>query len=196
MNRYPKLQCCLLWMIAAALVLACKSGEPLAPTDADLCGQSRKPSKEDMAFFSTFTGETFTSEEWIKSDSVNDLRASATWIYEDEGGVAFAEYLLYNCGCTQSDVEHYLNGLNSENVTFNGYQNIQVVKQCTLGNEALTLYEFSVTWKNEAYSLRYWAKLQSQTRILTMMLAFPESSTSLMDQYAMNIFPELPDCQE
>ncbi len=196
MNRHPKPCRSLLWIIITGLILACKLGEPLASSNDDLCGQSRKPSKEDVAFLSTFTGETFTSEEWIKSDSVKDLRASTTWIHQDEGGVAYAEYLLYNCGCTQSDVEHYLSGLNSENAMFHNYQNIQLVKQCALENEAVTLYEFSVTWKEDAYSLRYWVKLQSQTRILTMMLAFPESSTSLMSQYATAIFPELPSCQE
>lgn len=196
MNRHPKLCRRLLWIIAATLILACKLGNPLGPSDADTCGQSRKPTEKDVNFLLEFTGDTFASEDWQKSNSVEDLRATVTWVNSFEGGLAYAEYLLYNCGYTQDDVEQYFSDDNFRNIIFSEYQNVEPIAACIAEKEALTHYEFNAVWKDEKYTLRYWIKKDNQTRILTLLLAFPESSTILMDQYAEAIFPTLPSCQK
>ncbi|MBN2007039.1 MAG: hypothetical protein JXA21_27055 [Anaerolineae bacterium] len=196
MNRRPKLYHGILGIIIAGLILACKLGEPLATSTADVCGQSREPSEKDVKFLLGFTGDTFASDEWQRSYSAEDLRATVTWANDLEGGVAYAEYLLYNCGYTQNDLDLYFTEQNFKDIIFREYQNVQLVTNCATEDASLTLYEFSAIWEDEPYSLRYWVKLDSQTRVLTMMLAFPGSSIALMDHYAGVLFPNLQACQK
>jgi len=61
--------------------------------------------------------------------------------------LAYLEYLVYNCGYTQADLNTYFSERNFKEVIFRDYQNLQRKAQCADDEAKLTLHEFTASGK-------------------------------------------------
>ncbi len=197
MQSLPRQTLFAYWLIMMVLAaLSCSLGTPVpTPTPVD-CKKAIEPSKQDVEYALTFTGDTFQSAGWQRSYTVGEMRVSVAWLKNDEGALAYLEYLIFSCGYTQAQVDNYFSEQNFKEILFRDYQNLQQTARCTDNKSTLTLREFTAESNGKDYLIRYWTKADSKTRILTMMLAFPRTSGILLNEYARDIFPKLSSCQE
>ena len=142
---------------------------------------------------STYTGDIFQTKDWKRVYTVGDQRVSITWDHKTLSALAYMEYLVWDCGYTQDDLGSYFSQSNFKNVFFSSYQSPVEQNRCS-GENGLTLYEYTATYQGEAYSIRYWSRLESPTRILTLMLSFPTKDKVVQDKFANQLFPKLVAC--
>jgi hypothetical protein len=201
-NRYHNLNrsshllafCLLLGLITLVLGLtACTSTESSEQKPKPGCNKTADPTEKDVKKALDYTGKVFQNGDWKRSYTVGDQRVSITWDHNTLNALAYMEFLVWDCGYTQSDVDSYFSESNFKDVFFSAYQNPVELTLCK-GDDRLTLYEYSATFKGEAYSIRYWAKLESDTRILTLLLSFPTKDKTVQDQLAKQLFPKLVSC--
>jgi hypothetical protein len=157
------------------------------------CDKTADPTEEDVKKALAYTGDIFQTGDWKRVYTVGDQRVAITWDHKTLNGLAYMEYLVWDCGYTQADLESYFSQTNFKDVFFNAYQNPVELKHCTTA-DGLSLYEYSATFKDEPYSIRYWSKLESPTRILTLMTSFPTKDKAVQDKLANQLFPKLVAC--
>jgi len=185
----------LIFALGMSTVLSCRflAQKPLSiPGD---CESATEPTEQDVEYVLGFAGNTFESSDWQRSYTVAPDRASVTWLNHGEGTVAFLEYLIYSCGYTQADMDDHFSEQNFEDIIFRDYENLQSIATCTDIEGDLTLHEFTAEVHETDYVIRFWIKLDSKTRVLDMMIVFPEVSETELDKYAREVFPELSSCQ-
>jgi hypothetical protein len=165
-----------------------------SPTPSD-CSTQTEPTEQDVNYALTFSGNIFETDDWQRSHTVASMRTSVTWLNDSVGALAYLEYLIYSCGYDQDDIEKYYSEQNFQEVIFSGnYQNMQRIAQCTDVTGELTLHEFRGVWQDEEYLFRMWVKLDNRTRVLSLLLVFPENSSDLLDKYSIKNFPTLDSC--
>ena len=59
----------------------------------------------------------------------------------------------------------------------------------------LRLYEFNAVEQGYDYEVKYWVENDTDTRVLGVMIVFPVESSSLMDDYSSELFPDLTSCK-
>jgi hypothetical protein len=157
------------------------------------CDKTADPTDNDVKKALAYTGDIFQTGDWKRVYTVGDQRIAITWDHKTLNGLAYMEYLVWDCGYTQAELDSYFSQSNFKDVFFNSYQNPTELNHCT-GENGLTLYEYSATYKGEPYSIRYWSKLESPTRILTLMTSFPTKDKAVQDKLANQLFPKLVAC--
>ena len=185
----------LVFALGMSTVLSCKflAKKPLSiPSDSE---SAPKSTEQDVEYALRFAGNTFESSDWQRNYTVEPDRVSVTWLNHGEGVVVFLEYLIYSSGYTQADVDDYFNEQNFEDIIFRDYENLQRIATCTNIKGDLTLYEFTAEVHETDNVIRFWIKLDSETRVLYMMMVFPEASETQLDKYAGEVFPELSSCR-
>ncbi len=180
----------LLVFFLSAFLAACSSSAANAgPTDN--CGLI-EPTDANIQYTLSFGKDSFTSNDWIKSYTVEPYKVSVSRNNDVEGAVAYTEFLIFNCGYGQADMDKYF-GADGFNIVFAGYQSHTLSKFCEINK--LSLYEYDLIDKNSAeYSARYWVKQMDDKHVLVMMLVFPKASSDKLDQYSKQIFPEYTSC--
>lgn len=178
-------------------VLSCNSFSPVPTPTANPadCYKVTEPSSQDVQRTLEFSEKVFPAAGWQRSYTVGDQRVRVSWTNDEEGALAYWEYLLYACGYTSANLEEYFSAQNIKEVIFQSYQNLQPRRTCTHSNGILTLHEFTAELNDTTYEIRYWIKTDDETHILTVTLVFPQSSGELLDKYANDLFPELEACQ-
>ncbi len=157
---------------------ACISSEP---TDADI----------DRAL--TYTEELFSGPDWERSYTVGGGRVSVTWANATDAAIAYSEALIFPCSYEEPDLNNFFSDENW-NVIFGNYESYQPIAECRT-DDGLRLYQFSATEEGFDYAINYWVENDTETRVMDMMIVFPAESTSLMDEYSANLFPELTSCK-
>jgi hypothetical protein len=183
-------------LIGLILLLACRFGFAAPTPTPEDCRVSTDPTEQDVQYALAFTGSTFETNDWKRSYTVETFRVSITWLNDAEGALAYLERLIYSCGYNQTDMENYYSEENFTKVIFRDYQEVTRQARCSNKEDELTLYEFTAQSQGQDYLIRYWVKLDSTTRVLTMLLAFPIKSKELLDKYAKEVFPTLSACSE
>ncbi len=179
-------------LILTALVLAACA--PLiqqtysGPTDE--CGLI-EPSEEDIRFLLTIGQDLFSKPEWVKSYTVEPYKVSFTRRNDTEAAIAYGEYLMYNCGYGQAELDEYFSDAGFA-IIFANYDRYTQTNFCEQGS--LALYEYDLVFEGSPYLARYWVKQQSDTRLLVLMLVFPNESRATLDTYATQLFPDLSSC--
>jgi len=156
----------------------------------DECGPIQ-PSEDDIRFALSFASNALDPTTWIRSYTVEPYKVSVTRKNDSEGAVAYTEYLLFNCGYTQSDLDNYFSEENF-NIVFGNYESHSLQKFCE--GKGLTLYEYSTVSAGTDFLARYWVKQESNKRLLVFMLVFPQANQATLDNYAKKIFPDLTTC--
>jgi hypothetical protein len=140
----------------------------------------------------TFAFGVFESSQWRNSYAALPFRIDVIWESPELEAVVFLEYLLFNCGYTEEDLDEYFSDENFEQIIFIDYDNLQKIAQCRLGD--LRLYEYHADLFGKPYLLSQWAKSDGDTRVATFLMVFPLEDAPLMRSYAAKIFPELVTC--
>ena len=140
----------------------------------------------------TYAPGIFGRDVWTESFSSSPDRVTKTWLSSDLSAVAPLEYLVYDCGYTQSDLQTYFSDASFRTTIFQNYQDVQKTAECS--QTSLKLYEFTSTYDKDRYVMFYWLQPESNTRILDLMLAFPADKQADLQRYAQQIFPQLSTC--
>lgn len=182
-------------LIALSLVFSALCGcVPQANTayagPTDECGPI-EPAEEDVRFALSIGQDLFSKPEWVKSYTVEPYQVRLTRLNDTESAVAYIEYLMYNCGYGQADLDERFSQA-SFAIVFQNYESHAQTNFCEEGN--LALYEYDLVNDEYPYAARYWVKQQSDTRLLIVMLVFPRENSTLMDTYATRLFPDLASC--
>ncbi|GAB4503781.1 MAG: hypothetical protein Fur0043_07730 [Anaerolineales bacterium] len=178
-------------MVTVMLLTAClPKVEQTYTGPTDECGPI-EPSDEDLRFLLTIGQDLFSRPEWVKSYTVEPYKVSLTRRNDTQSAIAYGEYLLYNCGYGQADLDAYFSDAGFA-IVFGNYDSYTQKNFCEEGG--LALYEYDLVFEGAPYLARYWVKQQSDTRLLVLMLVFPEESRALLDSYATQLFPALSSC--
>jgi hypothetical protein len=139
-----------------------------------------------------YAGALFKSDEWERSYTVMESRVGVTWLNNSIGAVAYLEALIFSCGYEEPDVDAYFSP-ETWDVIFQYYDDYEIVSECRTSN-GLRLYEVDATNSGFEYDIRYWARNDTDNRVITMMMTFPVGTEDLLADYATRLFPPLPDC--
>jgi hypothetical protein len=160
------------------------------PTVTPAC-ISDVPVSDDIDRTLGFTGDIFS--DWQASNALDENRVSVSWTSIDLGAAAYIETLIFPCGYEDLDLDKYFND-EYWNSFFAVYQSHELLGSMCQTNDGLRLYEFSLDNQGYPYLARYWAKNDTDHRVITFMLAFPVSSSNVLDEYTQKLFPQLPNC--
>lgn len=151
------------------------------------------PEQQDIENMLALVGDTFDAANWSQSITSDATRTTGTWRSDPSGAVAYIEVLHYDCGITQQQVKRYYDEAGFE-IIFSNYESYQLIAQCAAGDARL--FEFDAVANNSEYRVMYWVKRLSPTRVADIMLTFPASQLAQQAEYAGQLFPELPTCEE
>lgn len=177
--------------LSLTLILAwgCAPKPYAVPTDE--CGPV-EPSDQDVRFALDFGKDMFVGEEWVKSYTVDPYRVSVTHQNESLSAIAYVEYLMFNCGYGQAELDEYFND-EGFSIVYGNYESYTLSSFCEIDN--LALFEYDLVDSGIQYSSRYWVKQESDTRILVAMLVFPTTDQTQLNGYAARLFPNLVTCK-
>jgi hypothetical protein len=186
----------LLLLVSLALFLAlssaCSLGGATYTGPTDECGPV-EPSPQDVRFALEFGQTPFNQPDWVKSYTVEPYRVTLTRQNNREGAVTYLEYLMYNCGYGQLELNEYFSDEGFA-IVFANYESYALYNFCESEDQNLALYEFELEDAGEVYAARYWVQQVSETRLLVYQLVFPSNQMFVMNGYAEQIFPDLVAC--
>ena len=154
---------------------------------------STEPTQADIDSALGYTGNLFSEPEWQRIYTVSDGSVAVTWSSDTLGSVAYLEVLIFPCGYEEPDLNNFLSNENW-GVIFENYESYAVVSECRT-DIGLRLYQFKAMEQGYEYDIKYWAENDSDTRVMAVMIVFPVESSSLMDEYSADLFPELTSCK-
>lgn len=174
---------CLGIIVAGAFISSANLGEKC---------EARGSSLSDALRAQTFAPGVFQRPTWTESFSSAPDRITKTWLSSELSAVTYLEYLVYNCGYEESDIDSYYSDDNFENAIFNNYEDVRKVAECN--RDSLYHFEFTGNFKNTTYLMYYWMQQEGSGRILNLMMAFPQSQKEELQQYASRVYSSLPSC--
>ncbi len=157
------------------------------------CNKTADPTDQDVKKALAYTGDIFQTGDWKRLYTVGNQRVAITWNHNALDALAYMEYLVWDCGYTHTELDSYFSESSFKNGFFKAYDNPVELKHCA-NADGLSLYEYSASFQGEDYFIRYWSKLESPTRILTLMLSFPTKDKAVQDKLANQLFPQLVAC--
>lgn len=133
----------------------------------------------------------FEPNAWLAGGQEYRDRTVVSWISDEVGGIALAEYLHFDEGFNPADVNTFFN-TDWFAAAFTDYDTWTQTSACTDGSA--TLYEFTLTLMGVNYQVRYWIEPLPPTRILTMQILFPQDQAELAATYAARYKPAFAGC--
>lgn len=191
MNLSQKAALALGLVAVLALAASCAPGSLAYTGPTDECGPI-EPSQQDVRFALEFGAAPFNQPDWVKNYTVDPYRITLTRTNDRENAVAYLEYLMYNCGYGQDELDEYFSD-EGFGVVFANYESYNLYNFCEAGN--LALYEYALENADESYAARYWVQQSTDTRLLIFMLVFPVDRMFVMNGYASQLFPDLVACE-
>jgi hypothetical protein len=165
---------------------------PIVPKVTPVCISS-KPAQADIDSALAYTGDLFNEPEWQQTYTVSDGSVAVTWSNDNLGAVAYLEALIFPCGYEEPDLNNFFNEENWK-VVFANYESYEAVSECKT-DSGLRLYQFKAAEQGYDYDIKYWARNDTDTRVMGVMIVFPVESNSLMDEYSSDLFPDLTSCK-
>jgi hypothetical protein len=154
---------------------------------------SSEPVQTDIDSALAYTGDLFKDPAWKRTYTVSEGSVAVTWSNDTLSAVAYLEALIFPCGYEEPDLDNFFNDENWK-VIFANYESYEAVAECKT-DTGLRLYQFKAVDKGYDYDIKYWAKNDTGTRVMGVMIVFPVESKSLMDEYSTKLFPELTSCK-
>lgn len=148
---------------------------------------------QDIQSMLALVGEAFDPTVWTQTVSSEAAKTTATWQSSEYGAVAYLEYLHYNCGVSQEQIDQYYSPAGFETL-LSSYASYELTDQCA--SKRLKLFEFDAVSNNRNYHVLYWVEQVSPTRVAGLMLVFPTTRPAQQAEFAGRLFPELPTCEE
>lgn len=187
--NHPLLVPAMILIAVATILTACSPAPPGGPSDE--CGLI-EPTQKDIDKVLSFGGDTFTSDKWIRSYTVEPYKMSLFRQNDGEGAIAYIEYLIYTCGYGQAELDEYFSEEGFD-IAFNAYEVHTLTAFCEQGS--LALYKFDLTDEGTQYTSHYWVEQTDDSRVLAVMLVFPAAGAAQLDRYSQKLFPALSSCQ-
>jgi len=163
----------------------------ILPTATSAC-ISLKPTQADIDRALAFTGRIFEKEDWERSYTVTEERVTVSWLSNSLASVAFLQVLIFPCGYEEPDLNQYFND-ETWDIIFSNYESYEHAAECR-NDAGLRLYEFDVISNGAPYLAHYWARNDTDTRVITFMMFVPADSFELLDSYGYSLFPQLSNC--
>ena len=179
---------------ALIMTLACSLAAPAPPTIAPDCHSEPGPSEGELRFILDFPGALFDSGDWARKFTVEPSRITATWTSEALGAVAYMDYLVYACGYSQQDLDSYFSEENFQDVFFSDYEEVVRTAMCSTDSDDIRLHEFTATFSDVPYDIRFWIMKYGEARIINATLAVPAGRDHDMARLSRGLFRALPDC--
>lgn len=181
-------------LLALAVSAAVSFGLPAAPAAQDTAACSNLPHTREIFTVLDFGNDVFEEENWVVSAQEEADRTQATWYGDAFGAVAFLDYLHFDCGIRDDDVEPFFND-EWFAATFSNREDYKLRNQCE--EDGVLLWEFDiVTTYNDGDILRYWVSRDSDERISAFYMEFPLDQEDLMNEYAEQLYPGFVSCDE
>lgn len=168
-----------------------KPTERPLPTGTPVCISS-EPTQKDIDRALAYTGDAFSAPEWEQSYTVSENRVAVTRQNIAQGAVVYLEALIFPCRYEEPDLNKYYSDENWRAI-FANYESYELVIECKM-DIGLRLYQFKTQNQGFEYEIRYWVQNDTDTRVIVTMIVFPVRSESLIDDYALRLFPNLQDC--
>jgi hypothetical protein len=151
------------------------------------------PTEQD---FAEATGDgdgngIFDPELWRLEYMEHEGLISVNWSREDEAAFAHSQYLLYNCGYNDDELDTFYGDENID-VMLGGYDTWEETARCS--EEDVELREYTLMLDGDEYISRLWIEPISDTRVRDMRLDFPVDEGNEMDEYARRLYPQLVTC--
>lgn len=176
--------------IIAALAVGIAIGVFLV-NGATACGTG------DSNFFDLMRARNFGASafdsNWSNAYTVSPFNIQVVRESQDLGALTLAEYLIFNCGYTEEDVDVYFSDENFSQIILADYDNPQETGRCR-AKDGTRLYQFSAQFAGQDYLLSQWAKPDGDKRVVGFFMVFPVENSTAMLEYANKIFPTLPTC--
>jgi hypothetical protein len=135
--------------------------------------------------------DVFEIGVWRAQASEEVDRTTATWYSEELGAVAFADYLHFDGGGV--DLETFFDEEWFE-VTFENYDSWELTSQCEVDDD-LQLRVFNVIDEEIAYTMNYWVRVESETRVLAFFIVLPQENVRHMATYSERFEPRAVSCE-
>ncbi len=149
-----------------------------------------KPAREIYTVLS-YGDDVFEPDQWLASAKEETGRTTAEWRDDAISGLAYLGYIHFD-NPIQPDQVPLVFTNDWFNAVFANYQGLIETSNCQLKD--VTLHQFNVIQAGNRFSVRYWIKPISESRVLTLFLMFPTSDTAHMDTYAKKLFPDAAVC--
>jgi hypothetical protein len=150
------------------------------------------PGEEDEDAALDYAGDVFDPAEWERSHVLGDESVSVTWQNIPLSALVFLQVIIFPCGYEEPDLNRFFNDEHWEALLAN-YDSYEIIDECR-SEQGLRLYELEAVSQEVDYNIRYWSENDTNERIITTMFTFPFGSEDLMDEYSIELFPELPNC--
>jgi hypothetical protein len=174
----------------AAVPQAAEAVAVAPPAQADLIG-CVYGATDDEANMLALVGNTFDPSEWSLETSEQDSKNVATWRSDWSGALVFMEYLHYDCGVSEAQIDEYFSPKGFY-ILFLNYFSFEETAACRVGG--LRLYEFDAVFDGADYHTQYYVEQVSPTRVVGIDLIFPAGYRDKLVGYASRLYPELPSC--
>ncbi len=162
----------------------------IVPTQAISC--AAPSTDQDINDMLALVGDTFASKYWTQTIDSASSQRTVTWVNNSLNGLAYLDYLQFDCGVTQAQIESYYSPQGFATI-FSNYQSYTQTAQCEANG--INLHEFDVTAHNLDYHADYWVRKVSPTRVEGFLLVFPTDKPAQQAEYAGKLFPDLPTCE-
>jgi hypothetical protein len=134
----------------------------------------------------------FDPQTWQFQDGEGSNIISLLWLHNSNGALAHSQYLFYNCGYTQADLDRFY-GEAGLKVMLGGYNSWTQTAICQ--KDGLTLREFDIDYEGKPYEARLWVQTVNDKRVRDMRLDFPKINHDLLEQCAAKLFPNFTSCE-
>jgi hypothetical protein len=179
-------------LILALFLSACGAqSQAQAPTKPGEGCESLQPKDADVQYALNFGKELFTEADWLRSYSVEELKAYISWTHRSIPALADVSMLLF---CDPSGTQDISGYFNDETVKTMLIDYDQTLISASCSKDDLLLYELEAIEKDVRYDIRLWAQTLNKSRVLTVLIVFPRDQSLLLEKYSQQFFPQLATC--
>ena len=178
-------------IFAIALFIGACGAQSPDKGDLSVSCASLQPSQGDVQYALDFGKELFTDINWQRTYMVQELQATVSWTHRTISALADVTVYMF-CDDTGTDDITWFYNDQSLQVMFQGYEESRLVASC--GKDKLLLYELEALKDGQIYNIHLWAEPLNKSRLLSVVVTFPQQETALLDQYGQEFFPQLPSC--
>lgn len=148
---------------------------------------------QDFAKAVAIGEDIFEPEIWRLQTGEHPSLISVGWFDDAHEAIAHSQYLLYNCGYTQADIDTFYGDENMK-IMLGGYNSWQQTAVCQ--QDDITLREFTMDYVGTPFAMRFWVQPVNDKRVQDINLAFAVKDADLMEKYAARLFPDFISCDE
>jgi hypothetical protein len=153
---------------------------------------SKDSTQKDIDRALSYTDDVFDVAEWEQTYGAGEGNISVTWQNIPQVAVVFLQVIIFPCGYEEPDLNRFFNDDHWE-ALFANYDSHEMIDECR-SEVGLRLYEFEAGSQGVDYNISYWSENDTNERVITTMITFPFGSEAIMDEYSIQLFPELPNC--